>query len=257
MAAETQYTATTGIVQISTGNTNLDGSTGSYSGTIVTGASPGTLIKSITIKATSTTTQGMVRLFITGGGSTQLLQEFEIPAVNPSGEDPSYEAHIPMNYVLKSGYTLKASTNNSETFNVFLECLDFAYYATSVRPESTNYTANTGNNIATVTSTYYTILTPDNTKKGCNVKSIKLKATVNTTAGMVRIYINNSSTHYLFQEVPVQAITKSATAHSWSALVRLGVSDFALNKDCTLEIQIQNAESTNAIVEALDWTYPA
>jgi hypothetical protein len=257
MAAETQYTATTGVVTISTANSNLDGSTGSYSGTIVTGASPGTLIKSVIIKATGTTTQGMVRLFVTGGGTTVLMEEFEIPAVNPSTDVPSFEMYVPLNYTLKSGYTIKASTQNSETFNVVLECLDFAYYATSVRPESTNYTANTGLNTATAASTYYTILTPDNTKKGCNVKSIKLKSIVNTTAGMVRIYINKSSTHYLIKELVVTATTKSATAHSWSAFLNLYGNDYALNKDCTLEIQIQNAESTNAVTEGLDWTYPS
>jgi hypothetical protein len=53
MAAETQYTANTGMVKISTANSNLDGS--GTLGTVLTGASNGTLIKTVTVKATSNT----------------------------------------------------------------------------------------------------------------------------------------------------------------------------------------------------------
>ena len=62
MAAETQYTANTGKVLISTANSNLDG-TGTL-GTVLTAASNGTLIKAITVKAQVNTTEGMVRLFL-------------------------------------------------------------------------------------------------------------------------------------------------------------------------------------------------
>lgn len=89
MAAETQYTANTGCVTISTANSNLDG-TGTL-GTVLTGASNGTLIKSIIVKAQTNTTQGMIRLFVNGGGATELIAEIEVPAVTKSSTDPSYE----------------------------------------------------------------------------------------------------------------------------------------------------------------------
>lgn len=127
MASETQYTANTGCVTISTANSNLDG-TGTL-GAVLTGAANGTLIKSIIIKAQTNTTQGMVRLYSNGGGATELIAEIEIPAVTKSGSNPSFETYLEINYALKSGYILKASTQNAETFNVIAEGLDWEYPA--------------------------------------------------------------------------------------------------------------------------------
>src|ERR1044072_965439 len=140
MAEETLYTANTGCVSISTANTNLDG-TGTL-GTVLTAGSNGTLVKSVTIKAQTNTTQGMVRLFITGGGATQLIAEIEIPAITKSGTDPSFEIHMPTNYSLESGYVLKASTQVAEAFNVIAEGLDWTY-PDPPRCDATHYTANT------------------------------------------------------------------------------------------------------------------
>src|SRR5688500_6594870 len=108
MAAETQYTANTGIVSISTANSNLDG-TGTL-GTVLTGASNGTFVKTITIKAAGTVTQGVVRLFITGGGVTRLIEEIEIPNQTPSADAPAFEYTLNCDYKLQSGYILKAAT---------------------------------------------------------------------------------------------------------------------------------------------------
>src|SRR3990172_4619435 len=152
MAEETQYTANTGMQTISTENVNLDGS-GTLSSAIVTGASNGTLIKTVTIKAQVNTTQGMVRLFIYDGTNTKLISEIEIPAVTKGANDPAFEITIPVDYALKSGWSLKASTENSESFNVIAEGLDWVYYTTSVRPESSKYTANTGMQTASTANT--------------------------------------------------------------------------------------------------------
>lgn len=112
MAAETQYTANTGMVIISSGNPLLNG--GGALGTVLTGASNGTLIKTVSIKAQGTTTHGMVRLFIYDGTNTKLISEVEIPAVTRTVTDPAFEISIPMDYSLKSGWSLKASTEQNE-----------------------------------------------------------------------------------------------------------------------------------------------
>lgn len=79
MAAETQYTANTGIVTISTANSALDG-TGTL-GLVLTASGYGTLIKTITVKSRqTTTTQGMVRIFLFDGANYRIIQEIEIPA---------------------------------------------------------------------------------------------------------------------------------------------------------------------------------
>ena len=64
MAAETQYTPNTGLATINTANSNVDGS--GTLGTVLTADAnkKGTFIKSVTVKASTDTAQGMVRLFI-------------------------------------------------------------------------------------------------------------------------------------------------------------------------------------------------
>ena len=79
--ATTSYTfhVNTGLAIIQTANPNLDG-TGAL-GLVITGATAsgtsvgGTLVKTITIKAVNSTTQGMVRLFKTDGINFRLLLE--------------------------------------------------------------------------------------------------------------------------------------------------------------------------------------
>ena len=258
MAAETQYTANTGIVAISTANTNLDG-TGTL-GTVLTAASNGTLIKTVRIKAQGNTTQGMVRLFVTGGGATELIAEIEVSAVTKSATDPSFEVVLPINYALKSAYVLKASTQIGETFNVFAEGLDWTYYA-SVRPESTKYTANTGiGQVATANTnldgsgTLGTILTA--ASNGTLIQTVTIKAIVNTTAGMIRLFIYNGTTNFLLTEIPVSAVTKSGTARSFTNGALFG-NDFALKSGYLLKASTEIGETFNVIAEGADWTYPA
>ena len=265
MAAETQYTANTGIVSISTANSNLDG-TGTL-GTVLTAASNGTLVKTVTIKAAGTVTQGVVRLFITGGGVTRLVEEIEIPNRTPSADEPAFEYTLNCDYKLQSGYALKAATQNAETFNVIAQGLDWEYYATSVRPESTNYTANTGMALATAansnldgtTGTYYTVITAGASGsgwKGLKIESITIKAIVNTTPGMVRLFFyDGSSLTKLFTEIVIPSVTKSATARAFETKLTLG--NFHLQAGFSIKASTQNAESFSIIAEGNDWKYPA
>jgi hypothetical protein len=263
MAAETQYTANTGMVTISTANTNLDG-TGAL-GTVLTAGANGTLIKQVIIKSQITTGNGMVRLFIYDGTNTWLMQEIEVPAVTKSGQERSFEAIIPCNFSLKSGWILKASTELANTFNVIAIGADWAYYATSVRPESTNYTANTGVNIAFAansnldgTGTVATILTAGASGsgwKGCKINRITIKTTVSTAYGMVRLYISDGTTTFLFAEIEVPAITKSATAASFSQIIDF--DNFEIKAGYLIRASTQNSENFCITAEGLDWKYPA
>ncbi|HYG53370.1 MAG TPA: hypothetical protein VD905_20875 [Flavobacteriales bacterium] len=121
------YTDNTGMVLISTANTNLDG-TGTL-GTVLTAASSGTLIRTITIKAIGTTTKGMVRLYIedSGGTNTDIVAEIEIPAVIPSGTRQAFSTVLEVDYVLENTYKLRVSTQNAESFVVIAEGLNIAF----------------------------------------------------------------------------------------------------------------------------------
>lgn len=54
---------------------------------------------------------------------------------------------------------------------------------------------------------------------GSRIDAVCIKATAVTTAGMIRLFINNGSTSVLAAEVPVTAITPSATTPSYQAVV--------------------------------------
>lgn len=266
MAAETQYTANTGIAVISTANSNLDGSTGTY-GTVLTSPSSGfsgTYVKTVTIKAQGNTTHGMIRLFVYDGVTTRLIREIEVPSVTKSSTDPAFEITVPLDLHLEPSGVLKASTQNAETFNVIAEGQDWTYYTSSVRPESTKYNADqagmvtisTANSNLDGSGTLGTVFTASAGNKGALISSVVLKAQANTTPGMIRLFINDGTNSRLLTEVQVPAVTKSATAQSFFHKLDFGGRGFALQKSYSLRASTENAESFNIFAEILEWTYP-
>lgn len=121
-----KYTANTGMVVINTANSGLDG--GGTTGDVITAASNGTIIKSVRIEMQTRALQGMVRLFIYDGTNTRLLREIEIPpSVKSSATYPGFSRLIHLNYFLKSGDVLRASTELADTYNVIAEGYDITY----------------------------------------------------------------------------------------------------------------------------------
>lgn len=122
MATAAQYAATarTAIAQISTANTNRNG-TGTI-GTVFTGGTSGSRIDDISIVATGTTTAGVVRLFINDGTTSYLWQEILVSAITPSTTVQVFSFTL-LNQALilaSSSWSLRASTNNAETFNILV-----------------------------------------------------------------------------------------------------------------------------------------
>lgn len=117
-----------GFALISTANTNRDGS-----GTMVeiaSGSTYGTRISYIRIKATGTTTAGMIRFFhyqVSGPGATNLIIEVPVDAIVPSGSVASFEALVDLEYytsgqqsglILAVDEELYVATNNAEEFAI-------------------------------------------------------------------------------------------------------------------------------------------
>ena len=80
----------------------------------------GSRVDRIRVKATATTTAGMVRIWIySGSGNAQLLFEIPVSAVTPSATLASFETYINVAMEnLPTGYTLYATTEKAEAFNV-------------------------------------------------------------------------------------------------------------------------------------------
>ena len=113
-------TPAVGVANISAAVTGLTvtGTTGLTQ--VLAAGADGTRIDSVDVKATATVTAGMVRLWLySGSGNAQLFDEIPVAATTPSGTVPAFTAtrHY-QTLVIPTGYSLYASTNNAEAFNV-------------------------------------------------------------------------------------------------------------------------------------------
>lgn len=113
------------------------------------------------------------------------------------------------------------------------------YVGTAKSPSVTISTANT--NRDGTTGTYGTLMTAG--ASGSRVDRINLTATGTTTAGMVRLFVGTA----LIKEVPVLAITPSATQPAFSADVVFD-SGLILQASAVLKASTHNAESFNLTV---------
>ena len=133
MATTAQFTAQPNLEysQLTTANTARDGT-----GTIVTiaagpatsaGVGVGERITKVTVQATGTTTAGVIRFFLSldNGTTNRLILEKLVPAITPSTTVSAYRMEVNelVGCVLPGGgqALLRASTNNTETFNVVVE----------------------------------------------------------------------------------------------------------------------------------------
>jgi len=123
----------TEVGQVSAANALRDGT-----GTTValwTAPARGSKIEEIQVKATVTTTAGMVRIFLSNDGGTtrRLIREFAIPVATVSAsvqaagpETVPALSWTPANLVLNNASSiLYASTHNAEVSNVFVHGADF------------------------------------------------------------------------------------------------------------------------------------
>lgn len=102
---------------LTTANTAVDGT-----GTIVdlvVGAAGGTRVDSITIKATTDTTAGMIRFFTYSGATWSLLHEEPVTIVDGNAFTPFFTASVRLSAIyLGSAQKLGITTQVSESFTV-------------------------------------------------------------------------------------------------------------------------------------------
>ncbi len=112
-------------VSIATANTARDG-TGTI-GTVVTFGANGNRVDMVRVVAAGTTTAGVIRLWLHDGATYYLLKELLVTAITPSTTVAVFEAEwIPTVPLCRpTGWSLRVSTHNAETFKVHAECGDF------------------------------------------------------------------------------------------------------------------------------------
>lgn len=106
------------VVQVSTANTNADGTTGTYA-TVVTAGANGSKIERITISPQGTTTADKLRLFIGG----KLWKEFLFAATTPSNTvatiPQDIDCTLPGNTVIMTGAEVMIANVNTGAGNLF------------------------------------------------------------------------------------------------------------------------------------------
>lgn len=81
---------------------------------------------------------------------------------------------------------------------------------------------------------------------GTRVDDVSIVAAGTTTAGVVRLFINDGTTSQLWREILVTAITPSATVAVWSSfLTNLAL---VLKSGWKLQASTHNAETFNVVV---------
>ena len=104
---------------LSAANTGRDG-TGTLV-TVLTAGASGSRLDDIYIVATATVTAGVVRLFLHDGTNARLLSEILVTATTPSTTVATWSAALlNQGIVIPTGWSLRATTNNAETFNVIV-----------------------------------------------------------------------------------------------------------------------------------------
>lgn len=267
-------TANTGIANVNSANTNLDG-TGNLA-TVVTAGQLGATVKSVIIKATGPVTTGMIRLFIQKASPsiTVLYKEVQIPITpvlqntpTPAPVLPVYEVTLMGDLKLQSGDALVASTQIGDSFNIIAETLNWDY-PTTLPSDCCNFKqveAVTGLSIASVanpnldgTGTVETAFTATSstTSNGTLVKTITIKALGSTSInGMIRIFITDDlgTPWRLMREIQIPQTTQSAYQPSWKQAINL---DFRLAPGYLLGVATQNGESFGITIEGESWSYP-
>jgi hypothetical protein len=133
MAVTAQYTAQPILeyaqgITADTSRTNPTNSVEITAGpNVAAGVGVGKRINRIVIHATSTTTNGMVRFWLSldSGTTKRLILEKGVPAITASGTLSAFRAEVPelVGLILPGGTANKlyVSTQNTETFNIIVE----------------------------------------------------------------------------------------------------------------------------------------
>lgn len=108
------------LAVLSAANANRDGT-----GTIVTlftATAAGGMVTVIRICATSTTTAGMIRIYIYDGTNTRLFDEVVVNAITPSATVKAWQTVLVYRgesaIILGNAHEVRASTEKAETFHV-------------------------------------------------------------------------------------------------------------------------------------------
>lgn len=261
---ETQYSARTGVTNISVANPYLDGN-GEIEPLIV-GSGAGTFVKTLIIKAQTSTSHGMIRLFSKKGASGSpilLVAEYPVLPTLQSGRDPSFSMTVPLNYNLEANERLLVSTDQADTFGVIAEAFDIVNSSTTqFINTSLEYKTNVGagqinsaNSNLDGSGAIENILSASSTAQGCSVSSILISALQTTAPGMVRFFLEDeTSTKTLFNEVVIPYSFRSTCLKAFSYQV-IGHGSLCLGPGFSICASTERNDAFSITIEGADWQH--
>lgn len=126
MATTPNFAATPRCSAVSIATADTSRTAPTNVGTVFTAGASGSRIDEVTITAAGNSTANVVRLFIYTGTTYYLLMEVLITAITASASVDSFTTTLTFNsLVIPSGYSLRATTNNAETYHVLAFGGDF------------------------------------------------------------------------------------------------------------------------------------
>ncbi len=233
----------------------------------------GAVVKSVIIKAIEPVTTGMVRLFIQNlDGDNFLFKEIPVPVTPtqtntpiPAPVLPMFELSLNAEMQLKTGYSIAASTQVANKFNVIVEGWQWTYPAT-LPDTCCNYkqtAAVTGcyviadaNPNLDGTGAIKPVLVAPDSENGTLVKCITIKAAQSTSInGMIRLFISTDGrgTYNLMREIPVPQTIQSAYEPSWKHIIEM---NYNLAPNAIIGASTQNGEMFIVTIEGESWSYP-
>lgn len=129
-----------------------------------------------------------------------------------------------------------------------------AVVATPIFAQAPRHSAvaiSTANTNRDGSGTIGTVFTADATD-GSGLTRIDICATGNTTAGVVRLFVYNGSTYFLWREVLVGAITVSTTVAAFMRRINLE-PDLPLAAGWSIRASTHNAETFNIHIWGYDY----
>lgn len=106
-----------GMVQISTANTNRDG-TGSMETLVDVTNEDGARVEKLRLKATGTVTAGKIHVYLHDGTNTRVEWEVLVTAVAPDSVTLAWESTLTLDIDMQKDWQIRVATDNAETFNV-------------------------------------------------------------------------------------------------------------------------------------------
>ena len=120
----------------------------------------------------------------------------------------------------------------------------------TLAPQVAMATISTANTNRDGSGTIGTVLTA--AANGTRILQVTIEAQGTTTAGMIRFFIYNGVTNFLYKEVAVTAITPSGTVAAFNSVVTF-TNGLVLPATYIFKAATNNAESFNIIAEAGDY----